>query len=110
LAEVAGSWRNLPEVWRKLTEFAGSLTEVDGSWPRIIPGNFTWVCLWYYFSNTGVFLLPKNFQEPILRSWVTYNARAVKINVATSSLVRFENKNISFNFPKTLPPATALAL
>jgi hypothetical protein len=32
---------------------------------------------------------------------VSKNARAVKINNATSSLARFENKNISIYFVKT---------
>jgi hypothetical protein len=41
---------------------------------------------------------------------VSYNASAVKIYNATSSLVRFENKNISLYFVKTLKPTTALAL
>jgi hypothetical protein len=39
-------------------------------------------------------------QEPILRSWVTYNARAVKMYNAASSLVCFENENIFFHFEK----------
>jgi hypothetical protein len=34
----------------------------------------------------------------------SYNASAVKIYSATSSLVRFENKNIFFYFKKTLNP------
>jgi hypothetical protein len=33
---------------------------------------------------------------------VNYNASAVKIYIATSSLERFENKNIFFYFEKTL--------
>jgi hypothetical protein len=36
--------------------------------------------------------------EPILRPPFTYNASAVKIFNATSSLVRFENKNIFSTF------------
>jgi hypothetical protein len=45
----------------------------------------------------------KNFvriQERIIRSWITYNAKVVKIYNATGSLVRFENKNIVFYFEK----------
>jgi hypothetical protein len=41
---------------------------------------------------------------------VSYNASVVKIYNATSSLVRFENKNIFFYFEKTLLPTTTLAL
>jgi galactose-1-phosphate uridylyltransferase len=36
--------------------------------------------------------------EQIIRSWFMYNASDVKIYNATSSLVRFENKNIVFYF------------
>jgi hypothetical protein len=38
------------------------------------------------------------FLEPVLRSWVTYNASFVNIYNATSSLVRLEIKNISSYF------------
>jgi hypothetical protein len=41
---------------------------------------------------------------------VSYNANAVKIYNAASSLVRFENKNIFYYFEKTLQPTTTLAL
>jgi hypothetical protein len=42
--------------------------------------------------------------EPILRSRVMYNASAVKIYNAASSLVRFENKNIIFHYEKRYNP------
>jgi hypothetical protein len=42
----------------------------------------------HFFSAT----LSLSFLDPILRSWVT----TVKIYNATSSLVRFESKNILF--------------
>jgi hypothetical protein len=41
---------------------------------------------------------------------VSYNASDVKNYNATSSLVRFENKNIFFYFEETLVPITTLAL
>jgi hypothetical protein len=40
--------------------------------------------------------------EAIVRMPLTYNASAVKINNATSSLVRFENKYILFCLGQTL--------
>jgi hypothetical protein len=40
----------------------------------------------------------------------SYNACAVKIYDATSSLVRFENKSIFFYCEKMLQPITTLAL
>jgi hypothetical protein len=42
---------------------------------------------------------------------VSYNASAVKIDNAASSLVRFENKNIFFNSEqRSSQPTTALVL
>jgi hypothetical protein len=41
---------------------------------------------------------------------VSYNASALKLYNATSSLVHFENKNIFFYFYKTLWPTATLAL
>jgi hypothetical protein len=53
------------------------------------------VVIWYIFPRFGSLNQEKSgnpglIQEPILRSQVTYNAGAVKIYNATSSLVRFE--------------------